>query len=371
MKALEEATIVESNKTKSCFYGSAPGSWRPCSCGSSHTSRPCGCNAPEWQLAAPGCSPLRRYVWVDPAHCGKPQPSIVPNAAPSNLPTCVQRDNPLLAADLNNLSVLMIGDSTTTQLLMHSCEAFTSRPKPFVSIDGSLNLTQYWRRLRSPENHACEARMQGQGGFVIGSFSHFGITGPPYWEFAYPLPPWLSSTLVGMVRNDMPRFRQHVRGGGDPAVVIAAGGYWDIARWWAHLSNYSIKHWSFPLDTPDANYTSMYLHGVHRFVLQVRRSFPRSLVVWRLMHLSMKNGISPRVVKRFNSAVRAAALGWQLPLFDVEGMMASLSKSTNPGLGRGAVYGLQDGLHLHPWLNVALLNVILNLARDHGRVARL
>jgi hypothetical protein len=87
----------------------------------------------------------------------------------------------------------------------------------------------------------------------------------------------------------------------------------------------------------------------------------------------MKNGINPMVVTRFNSAVRAAALGWRLPLFDVEGMMASLSKSTNPGLGRGAVYGLQDGLHLHPWLNVALLNVILNLARparDHGRVAR-
>ena len=80
------------------------------------------------------------------------------------------------------------------------------------------------------------------------------------------------------------------------------------------------------------------------------------------MHPGAKHSITPAVVKRFNSAVRAAAPAWRLPLLDVEQMMISLSKSASPGLGKGIVYGTTDGRHLHPWLNIELLNVILNIA---------
>ena len=370
-----------------CFPGSAPGVW---SAG----------RAPEWHLSSHECAPLRRYVWVDPAKCAKRQPSTVPNAGPSNAPSCVQRDGVLLSADMTNASVLMLGDSTSAQLLWHTCEAFRARPQSLVVINASHgSLKKYTHRLRSLDNHVCqlplatanETASERPDHFVLGSFSHYGVAGPPYWVFAYPLPPWLSDTSLGMVREDIPRFKRHtLPRHTDPTVVIASSGFWDIASWWAHEGNFS-KHWTVPVDVPSptptssgggggggggsggsggslrqihgGNYTARYLHGVHRFVREVRRSFPRSVVVWRLMHPGLKHSITPKVVQRFNQAVRQAAPGWRLPLLDVEPMVSSLSKQLQPGLN-GPVYGTQDGRHLHPWLNIALLNVILNVA--HG-----
>ena len=322
----------ESPLLSKCFPGSAPARW--------HGSR-----APEWVIASPECPPLKRYVWVDPTQCAKRQPSTVPNAGPSNLPSCVQRNDSLLANGLANTSVLMVGDSTSAQLLWHACEAFRARPQTLVVIDPSHGpLKKYTHRLRSLDNHVCDlpadAGTERREQLVLGSFSHYGVTGPPYWAFAYPLPPWLSNTTFGMVREDMPRFRLHtVPRESDPTVVIASSGFWDIAAWWMHEGNFS-KRWSLPVDEE----------------APVARA-------------GLKHSITPRIVARLNAAVRAAAPSWRLPLLDVEPMIVSLSKSEQPGFG-GPVYGTQDGRHLHPWLNIALLNVILNVVRHVSRGKR-
>ena len=50
-------------------------------------------------------------------------------------------------------------------------------------------------------------------------------------------------------------------------------------------------------------------------------------------------------------------------------MMRRLPGLSRPGFG-GPVYGTQDGRHLHPWLNIALLNVILNIVRHVSRGKR-
>ena len=288
------------------------------------------------------------------------------------MPSCAQYDDELLASDLANTSVLMLGDSTSAQLLWHTCEAFYTRPASFVPIDAKIYgpLKRYSHRLRSLDNHVCRLRSD----IVLGSFSHYGVAGPPYWVFAYPLAPWLANTSLGMLRDDVPRFTRHTHGGEDPTLVVASSGFWDIASWWAHEGNFS-KRWS-AIPTAEGgtrggalggasavNYTERYLHGVHRFVREARRAFPRSTVVWRLMHPGMKHSITPRVVARLNAAVRSAAPSWRLPLLDVEAMMSVLSKDGTPGLGKGPPYGTQDGRHLHPWLNIALLNVMLNMAR--------
>ena len=115
--------------------------------------------------------------------------------------------------------------------------------------------------------------------------------------------------------------------------------------------------------------TARYVIGVHRIVRELRHTFPHSTVVWRMMHPGLKHSITPRIVARLNAAVRAAAPSWRLPLLDVEPMIVSLSKSEQPGFG-GPVYGTQDGRHLHPWLNIALLNVILNVVRHVSRGKR-
>ena len=365
----------ESPLLSKCFPGSAPARW--------HGSR-----APEWVIASPECPPLKRYVWVDPTQCAKRQPSTVPNAGPSNLPSCVQRNDSLLANGLANTSVLMVGDSTSAQLLWHACEAFRARPQTLVVIDPSHGpLKKYTHRLRSLDNHVCDlpadAGTERREQLVLGSFSHYGVTGPPYWAFAYPLPPWLSNTTFGMVREDMPRFRLHtVPRESDPTVVIASSGFWDIVAWWMHEGNFS-KRWSLPVDeeAPVAraggaggavgvqSHTARYVIGVHRIVRELRHTFPHSTVVWRMMHPGLKHSITPRIVARLNAAVRAAAPSWRLPLLDVEPMIVSLSKSEQPGFG-GPVYGTQDGRHLHPWLNIALLNVILNVVRHVSRGKR-
>lgn len=329
----------------SCFVGSAPGAWH-------------GGQAPEWVLSnGSGCSPLRRYVWVDPQRCTKKVVSTVPGGGTSNLASCVQHDAAQLWSELANTSVLMLGDSTAAQVLWHACDAFSAHPKSLVRINSSVPLKKYAHRLRSLDNHACRLAAD----ITLGSFSHYGVAGPPYWVFAYPLPPWLADNTPAMVRENVPRFRSVTKSGGDPTVIIASSGFWDIAAWWAHEGNFT-RRWSM-LDHREGNHTERYVHGVHRMVREVRRTFPQSVVVWRLMHPGMKHSITPPIVRELNDAVRSAAQSWKLPLLDVEAMVSSLRPVAQPGLGRGPVYGTMDGRHLHPWLNIALLNVLFNIVR--------
>lgn len=349
MHAAHAAKAHHGARRAPCWPGSAAGAW---------------VHGYEWRLnnASRGkngtaCTPLHRFVHVEPTRCGRKQASCVPNAPPSSLRSCSVRDEPLIAAELGNASVLMLGDSTSAQVLWHACEAFDSRPASFISVnarDFNVSLRKYSHRLRSLDNHACRL----PGGVAFGSFSHYGATGPPYWAFAYPLAPWLANTTAGMMRRDAPKFRELTTPrGADPTLVVASSGFWDIAAWWAHEGNFS-RHWSC-----NANHTIRYVAGVRMMVREVRRAFPRSAVVWRLMHPGQKHSISPRIVEEFNAGVRAAAPGWRLPLIDVEAMVGSLSRAGTPNLGRGAPYGTSDGRHLHPWVNMALLNVLLNVAR--------
>ena len=44
-------------------------------------------------------------------------------------------------------------------------------------------------------------------------------------------------------------------------------------------------------------------------------------------------------------------------------MVSTLSREAQPNLGKGPPYGTNDGRHLHGFVNLAILNLILNLAR--------
>ena len=267
----------------------------------------------------------------------------------------------MLTSKLANASILLVGDSTSAQLLWHACEAFERKPSSFIRVNGrdyNISLKRYTHRLRSLDNHACRL----PGNVLLGSFSHYGATGPPYWVFAYPLAPWLANTTAGMVRQDMPKIRSLTSGGADPTVIVASSGFWDIASWWAHEGNFS-KRWSIAANATAVSYTARYVVGVRRLVNELRLAFPNSAVVWRLMHPGMKHSITPKTVAMLNAGVRRHAATWKLPLIDTETMVASLSRSASPSLGKGPPYGTQDGRHLHPWINLALLNLLLNVAK--------
>lgn len=61
---------------------------------------------------------------------------------PTSLPSCTERRMALLD-ELRNSSILMLGDSTSAQLLMHSCDAFSSSPKSFVAVPQDVDLGKY------------------------------------------------------------------------------------------------------------------------------------------------------------------------------------------------------------------------------------
>lgn len=291
-----------------CFPGSAAGSWAG------------GSDAVEWRLLPRNeskCRPLRRYITVQKsAACPK---------------LCAAANVSLMASDLRDASVLMVGDSTSAYVLAHGCGLFSSTPTNFVPI-GRLSRAQkakYGHRLRSLDNHACSLA----GNVSFGSFSHYGATGPPYWAYAYPLSPWLANTTAGQVRDDMPHFRERTRGA-DPTVVVASSGFWDISAYWLHETNATRGRWAVT-----EAHARKYVAGVHAMVRGLRRTFANSTVVWRLMHAGLKHSITPQVVKLFNDALRAAAPGWRLPLIDTEAMMRAVTPQSVPSVAsRGRPY---------------------------------
>jgi hypothetical protein len=79
---------------------------------------------------------------------------------------------------------------------------------------------KFKHRLRSLDNHAC--RLPGR--IALGSFSHYGVLGPPYWAFAYPLPPWLGNTTWTQLLHDVPHFREEMAAAaGSEAAMVATG----------------------------------------------------------------------------------------------------------------------------------------------------
>ena len=110
-----------------------------------------------------------------------------------------------------------------------------------------------------------------------------------------------------------------------------------------------------------------YVAGAEQLLRATRRTFPHSRVVWRLMHPGFKHSITPPVVSMFNNAIRAKAADWGVGLFDVASMMEQLPRGPKPVPNpreRTSPYGTLDGRHLHEWLNIALLNLLLNALRQ-------
>lgn len=106
--------------------------------------------------------------------------------------------------------------------------------------------------------------------------------------------------------------------------------------------------------------------GARRLVEALRLEFPRSSVVWRTMHPGMKHSITPRVVADFNRNFRAVAsqLSPPLALLEGEAMLQQLTPREYLPRSKTPVYGTSDGRHLWPFLNVALLNQVLNLLQQ-------
>ena len=189
-----------------CWPGTAPGGWHRYewllhneSWPQAHASKPSA-----HANTSSRCTALTRIVHANVSKCGPKRASPVPGAGTTNLPSCADRDVELLKSPLlANASLLMLGDSTAAQLLLHACEAYSVRPKSFIPVDQStaralnFSVRKYGHRLRSLDNHACKL----PGNFVLGSFSHYGATGPPYWVFAYPLAPWQDGPAALVARH--------------------------------------------------------------------------------------------------------------------------------------------------------------------------
>ena len=187
------------------------------------------------------------------------------------------------------------------------------------------------------------------------------MTGPPYWAFAYPLPTWLANTTVGQVEADLPSFGERYTAGADPSVVVAGSGFWDIASWWMHDGNFS-KNWA-----AGPGYIPRYVAGVTAFVEALRARSAGTLAHDAPWAQALRNRAARRLDVQRGCACASVGHG---PATARRGAndQALSPLAPPPRFPRpkehGAPYGTMDGRHLHEWLNIALLNVLLNIVRQ-------
>ena len=117
-----------------------------------------------------------------------------------------------------------------------------------------------------------------------------------------------------------------------------------------------------------ADHVDIYVPAVEKLVAALRATFPSSTVIWRMMHPAMKHSITPNIVRIFNNGVRSLAKRIKMPILDTEQMMRKLGRRLTPfwndQLGEiKDAYGTHDGRHLHAFLDLAVFNVLLNMAR--------
>ena len=166
----------------------------------------------------------------------------------------------------------------------------------------------------------------------------------------------------------MPGFRAAALGGvRDPTLIVVGSGFWDIASWWANEGHFGS---SFMFN---ASHVRRYVHGARLLIGELRRVFPRARLLWRSLHPGLKHAITPAAAHALNEALRAHAQEWGLQFLDVGSMVQQLPPKLGflPSRSRSTpVYGTLDGRHLHEWLNLEVLNLILNAANE-GRGAAL
>ena len=327
-----------------CGLGQAPGYW----------------SGPEWHLhepRPPRCAgvTLQRFL-SHPSPC----PASWKRKGP-----CFAKNMPLIR-QLGNASILMVGDSTTTKLFDSVCELFqTNKPKTFIPIPNGTVRGRYQHKLRSADHHHCHLTK----GLTLGAFAHYGVTGPPYWSFAYPLAPWLAQTTLGQIRQDLPRFRTETPAQSDPTLIVFTSGYWDISAWWRHEANFSRQFQAGP------KHAAVYVERVREALQALRTEFPGSHIVWRTLHPGFKHSITGGVTHMLNGAVKAHAHSMgPLEILDVGDMVETLTHDARlapPARVEKALlstfsiptaaYGTYDGRHLWEWIDYEVFNVILNV----------
>ena len=330
-----------------------------------------------WDLSA-GCPPLLSFVSVAP-ECLVAQPW---KTKLWRRRSCIRHDDDLVRRHLANLTLLAVGDSTSARTFHWLCQWFgASAPSSWLQDaehDAPGSRARGYRAGFSGANHLCRI----PGGPVVGHFLHYGAVGPPYFN-ANPgtIVPYLANTTQGQVAENLPSFCQQAGCAsvdGSPTLVVASSLLWDASAWAQHGSSAAThdataRKWDVPYNFSDAQ-AREYTGAVHRMVHALRRRFPRAGVAWRTLHPSFKRGrgVSPASVEQLNQAVRAHAAQWGLPILDAGRMMAVRPYAEQPYIpllnprsnSSALAPGTEDGSHLMPWLEVPVVNLVLNqLAR--------
>ena len=92
---------------------------------------------------------------------------------------------------LRGASVLMVGDSTATRLLRSICTGLGLELRPWLTPPPTRSMYESFSgRAQNPSEHMCGtpgSLATQEPSLRIAAWSHFGVTGPPYWPFAYPV----------------------------------------------------------------------------------------------------------------------------------------------------------------------------------------
>lgn len=302
---------------------------------------------------------------------------------PGGMQACTDKNASLLGK-LENASLLMFGDSIARGVATTGCAAVGQSLKSYLLAPKITKASPYWERAtveqHTHDHHGCRLLEGRGGGLPIGYFAHYGITGPPYWTFAYPLPPWINYTTGGQVQHNLRDFTQKHTNGCDPTLIVINSAFWDISSWWLSSTNKT----AFLVGE---GLVEEYALAVQRIIGLLRTAFPSSSLAWRTVHdakgqKSAKRKLSPKTLTLLNSAATRAARSMGVFVIDTASMVRKLVAGGVPnyliGMKEGAAgkpgHETIDGRHLNPLLDVAVLNMLLNVlakaqAKRHTKLA--
>ena len=311
--------------------------------------------------------------------CARKQSRQLLSAAAGTLPfrRCLVANATLLHR-LRASSLLMVGDSTAASMFVTACNGLRSSHHLFVPnssieksglrADNTTARAAYYHHSRKGTMHWCILQSTRDcSGPVLGSFSHYGVVGPRWWSSAYPLAPFLANNTLEQVRQQLPKFCEGDRGSGGapcnhPSLVVANSGLWDLEAFWLYGTNRTTKDF-----TLEPKHIQRYVQGVHSLLFELRRTFPRSKIMWRTAHPALpigygSAGTHPLAIHALNEAVRAHAPEWDVDIIETAMMLQQLQPRGLLSLGAAHyVVGTWDGRHLVPFVHVPLVNLLLNV----------
>ena len=229
-------------------------------------------------------------------------------------------------------SVLLIGDSTDRNKMNALCTFLNKKPVSYI------------RHLHLENRHGNSgyASCSLNNKITVGQFMHYGVMDPPYFHYAYPIPPQLQNESYSHLVHDATKFRT-VNNGKDPTLIILQSYAWDIAT---ECEKKNREKSNLLLGKVDDWFTRNL-----RFIKHVNATFPSSRIMWRTSHPYTAYCATPSLLHKMNNIMRTLLPKYGIDIVEWNLLVTSTSTPME----------CKGQLHVSDTCNLPYMNVVLNV----------